>query len=37
MAHRVIVARDFDTDDDAEAIVDRLGSAGQSHKVGWSC
>jgi orotidine-5'-phosphate decarboxylase len=33
-ARRIIVALDFDTVDDAEAIVDRLGDAGQSYKVG---
>ncbi|GIF51363.1 orotidine-5'-phosphate decarboxylase [Asanoa ferruginea] len=33
-ARRVIVALDFDSVDDAEAIVDRLGDAGQSYKVG---
>jgi orotidine-5'-phosphate decarboxylase len=31
---RIIVALDFDTVDDAEEIVDRLGDAGQSYKVG---
>jgi orotidine-5'-phosphate decarboxylase len=33
-ARRIIIALDFDTVDDAEAIVDRLGDAGQSYKVG---
>jgi orotidine-5'-phosphate decarboxylase len=33
-ARRIIVALDFDTLDDAEAIVDPLGDAGQSYKVG---
>lgn len=31
---RIIVALDFDTVEDAEAIVDRLGDAGQSYKLG---
>jgi orotidine-5'-phosphate decarboxylase len=33
-ARRIIVALDFDTVNDAEAIVDRLGDAGQSYKIG---
>ncbi|MEU5943450.1 orotidine-5'-phosphate decarboxylase [Micromonospora sp. NPDC047548] len=33
-ARRIIVALDFDNVHDAEAIVDRLGDAGQSYKVG---
>ena len=33
-ARRIIIALDFDTVDDAEAIVDRLGDAGQSYKIG---
>jgi orotidine-5'-phosphate decarboxylase len=33
-ARRIIIALDFDNVDDAEAIVDRLGDAGQSYKVG---
>jgi orotidine-5'-phosphate decarboxylase len=33
-ARRIIVALDFDAVDDAQAIVDRLGGAGQSYKVG---
>jgi orotidine-5'-phosphate decarboxylase len=33
-ARRIIVALDFPSVDDAEAIVDRLGDAGQSYKIG---
>jgi len=33
-ARRIIVALDFDTVDAAEAIVDRLGAAGRSYKIG---
>lgn len=33
-ARRIIVALDFDTVDDAEAVVDRLSDAGQSYKIG---
>ncbi|MEH0842450.1 orotidine-5'-phosphate decarboxylase [Micromonospora sp. CPCC 205711] len=33
-ARRIIIALDFDNLHDAEAIVDRLGDAGQSYKVG---
>lgn len=34
MGRRIVVALDFDAVDDAEAIVDRLGEAGQSYKIG---
>lgn len=33
-ARRIIVALDFDALRDAEAVVDRLGDAGRSYKVG---
>lgn len=34
LTRRVIVALDFDTAEDAEAVVDRLGAAVQSYKIG---
>lgn len=34
LARRVIVALDFDTAEEAEAVVDRLGDAGQAYKIG---
>ena len=33
-ARRIIVALDFDTIEQAEAVVDRLGDAGQAYKIG---
>ena len=34
LTRRVIVALDFDTAEDAEAVVERLGDTGQSYKIG---